>query len=140
MDIEVEVLFREIEAATGLTRAEIKAKNRKRIYIHARRVFCVILRRYTPLSQAIIANYIKQDHATVINHLKMHDQEVDTYRDYGNLYKTIYSKVEAIFIAKTYLNKNFYFDKIELLKKTIKAIENEIVIYQQKIESLKSKK
>ncbi len=80
---------------TGIRIEEIKDKCRKREIKEARQLFHYFAKKYTTLSFATIASYTNNDHATVLNSIKVVNNLKETESVYMGKFQKLKNMIKA---------------------------------------------
>ena len=86
---KAEMLFKTIEAVTGLKKKDILAKNRNKYVAMTRNILGYILYREIGLTSTDTAKIIERNHSTIVFYGKTFKDNYHYYKDYRELYTTI---------------------------------------------------
>ena len=130
----ISILVGLIEKKTGYNIEDLKSSNRKREIVHARRIFFVICRKLLVLSFSKIGNIVNKNHPTVMHGLNKHNTEIGIYKDYSNVYDSIYQDFKILYIeySEKY-NVDYMKKQINILKTQRNFINKQIKEYWKKI-------
>ena len=65
---------------------KVKTMGRGRKLVDARRMYCVVARKFLPLPLSTIGKFIKRDHSSVVYYLKQHYSLMETDSTYEHFY------------------------------------------------------
>ena len=65
---------------------EVKSLFRKRQLVDARRIYCVIARKFLALPLSTIGQFIKRDHSSVLHYHRQHDSLMTADKTYEHFY------------------------------------------------------
>lgn len=89
-------LIRIVSDYNGIDFTDIGNKTRKRSYVHARQMFCYIMKKQTKLSLTDIGSYVnKPDHVSVLHSIRVIQNYIDLDRGPDNDidYRTVIAKM-----------------------------------------------
>ena len=118
-----EIAIKAVETVTGITFDEMNslgengAISRKEEYVEARRFVAALMKKHTNLTLKVIGStFRKQDHSTVINALKKHDNYLQTNKTYVELWSKVseeFNKQKSAFEARELLNSEEYRNQVK---------------------------
>tara|TARA_R110002124_G_scaffold111950_2_gene265921 strand:- start:1477 stop:1938 length:462 start_codon:yes stop_codon:yes gene_type:complete len=120
-----EQIIREICSRYNVEWTSILSKNRKRVIIDARRLYCGLLRSVFGLTFHQIGKILNKNHATIVHNVKIHDNFVRILKSY----KRNYEEIESMF----YLNENYY-------EHEVLSVERKMDLLSARLNSLIEKK
>ena len=94
---------------------KISVKSRRRNLVEARHIYCLIVRKYTDYSLAIIGKEINRDHATVLHSIR----RAKEFLQYDQDFKVKFNNLENKFKALTVNNFDKYLSKEDKLQNAV---------------------
>lgn len=118
-------IIKEICSRYDVQWSSVLSKNRVRVVVDARRLYCGILRNVFGLTFQEIGDMLNKNHATIVHSIKVHDNFVRILKSY----KKNYEEIENMF----YISENYY-------EHEVLSVERKMDILSKRLNNLIEKK
>lgn len=89
IDKDANDIMNAVYNVTGLSKDDLQSPNRHAEYIQARKIFSVCANQFLGYTAPRIASMLNKDRTTVIYHLKNHDADMFSCKQYRNSYTRV---------------------------------------------------
>lgn len=97
MNSQEEAITQIVEKVSGISREQIRSRNRKRELALPRAVLGVILRQDAACTYKRTGQLLGRDHASVLKYIKDHDANFRYYPQYKELYRKVQKEYLMVF-------------------------------------------
>tara|TARA_R100000458_G_C8277577_1_gene253140 strand:- start:2411 stop:2884 length:474 start_codon:yes stop_codon:yes gene_type:complete len=99
-------LYKVINQVFGVTKEQLAAKSRRRVFVGARSVFAVIARRRLFIGTVQLGHYLGRDHSSITHYTRKHDDLCKFDPQYKELYELCLRSFEEEFLGKSFIKDN----------------------------------